>query len=58
MIADSPCIWRYYLRDLVKDFPDGRGNMNQAGHNHFVTRLASEINNRWEISLTHSGLPQ
>ena len=29
--------------------------MNQSGHNHFVPRLASEINNRWEISLTHSG---
>ena len=58
MIIENPCIWRYYLRDLVKEYPDGRGHMNQAGHYHFAPRLASEINKRWEISLTHSGLPQ
>ena len=28
--ADHPCIWDFYLRDLVKDYPDGyQGHMNQ-----------------------------
>ena len=50
-----PCVWPYYLRDLVRDFPDGRGHMNQAGHNYFAPRLASEIYERWKISLTLNG---
>lgn len=58
MIADNPCIWRYYLRDLVKDYPDGRGHMNQAGHNHFAPYLASEVYDRWKITLTQIGETQ
>ena len=58
MVSDHPSIWRYYLRDLVKDFPDGRGHMNQAGHNHFLPRLAAEVWNRWEITLTRTGNQQ
>jgi hypothetical protein len=55
MIKDSACIWRYYLRDLAKDFPDGRGHIDQAGHNYLAPRLASEIQYRWKISLTLNG---
>jgi len=55
LIEDSACIWRYYLRDLTKRYPDGRGHMNQAGHNVFAPLLASEVHNRWKISLTLNG---
>ena len=58
MIRDHPCIWRYYLRDLVRDYPDGRGHMNQLGHNHFVPRLEAEVHRRWNISLTRDGNQQ
>ena len=46
---EHPCIWRHYLRDYVREFPDGRGHMNQAGHNKFKIRLAAEIFDRWQI---------
>jgi len=46
---ENPCIWRHYLRDYVREFPDGRGHMNQAGHNKFKIRLAAEIFDRWQI---------
>ena len=58
MISDNSCIWRYYLRDLVKDYPDGRGHMDQRGHNHFAPILASEIYERWKITLTLNGVMQ
>ena len=58
MIKDHPCIWEYYLRDLAKDYADGRGHINQHGHNHFVIRLASEVHERWQITLQKSGETQ
>jgi hypothetical protein len=58
MIQDSPCIWNYYLRDLAKEFADTEGHINQYGHNHFAIRLASEVNDRWKISLQMSGQDQ
>ena len=54
-IEDSPCVWRYYLRDLTKRFPDGRGHMSQAGHNVFAPLLAAEVYERWKITLTLNG---
>jgi hypothetical protein len=44
-----------FFRDLVKKYPDGRGHMNQAGHNYFAPLLAKEIENRWKITLTQNG---
>lgn len=58
MIEDNPCIWRCYLRDYVKKFPDGRGHMNQAGHHAFAPALASEIFQRWKITLQINGKTQ
>lgn len=50
-----PCIWNYFLRDLTKEFSDGRGHINQAGHNYFAPLLAAEIEDRWKITLTQHG---
>tara|TARA_Y100000385_G_C12845531_1_gene530737 strand:+ start:67 stop:696 length:630 start_codon:yes stop_codon:yes gene_type:complete len=58
MIKDHPCIWEYYLRDLGKDFADGQGHINQYGHNYFAIRLASEVYERWKITLQRSGQEQ
>jgi hypothetical protein len=55
MISQNPCIWRHYLRDYVKEYPDGRGHMNQLGHNNFCDELALEVYERWKISLQVSG---
>jgi hypothetical protein len=55
LIEDSPCIWRYYMRDLTKRFPDGRGHMSQAGHQVFAPLLAAEVYDRWKITLTQTG---
>jgi hypothetical protein len=55
LVADSPCIWRYYLRDLTKRFPDGRGHMSQAGHQILAPLLAAEVYERWKITLTLNG---
>ena len=48
---EHPCIWRHYLRDYVREFPDGRGHMNQSGHDKFKIRLAAEIFSRWQIKI-------
>jgi len=58
MIKDHPCIWEYYLRDLAKNYADGRGHINQHGHNYFSLRLASEVFERWKITLQMSGTTQ
>jgi len=55
LIEDNPCIWRCYLRDYTKKFPDGRGHMNQAGHKAFAPALASEVFSRWKITLQMNG---
>jgi len=52
---EHPSVWNYFLRDLVSKYPDGRGHMNQAGHNYFAPILAKEIENRWKITLTQTG---
>ena len=48
---EHPCIWKHYLRDYVREFPDGRGHMNQSGHDKFKIRLAAEIFSRWQIKI-------
>ena len=58
MIKDHPCIWEYYLRDLAKEYADGEGHINQYGHNHLALRLASEVFERWQITLQMSGQEQ
>jgi hypothetical protein len=58
MIKDHPCVWEYYLRDLTDEFADGEGHINQYGHNHFAIRLASEVQERWKITLQKSGQTQ
>jgi len=55
IIGEHPCIFNYYLRDLVRRYPDGRGHTNQAGQTVFAHVLASEIENRWKIMLTPTG---
>lgn len=55
IIGDHPCIFSYYLRDLVRRHPDGRGHTNQAGQTVFAHVLASEIENRWKITLPIAG---
>ena len=53
--STHPCKWDYFLRDLVNKYPDGRGHINQEGHNYFTPLLAKEIENRWKITLTQNG---
>lgn len=58
--VDNPCIWDFYLRDFAKK--EGNlgyaGHMNQKGHTQFAPMLASEIYNRWKITLTLAGKTQ
>lgn len=58
--VDNPCIWNFYLRDFAKK--DGNlgyaGHMNQHGHRKFAPMLASEIYDRWKITLTLAGETQ
>ena len=55
-----PCIWDFYLRDFAKreGFLGYQGHMNQAGHNYFAPILASEIHDRWKITLKMAGATQ
>jgi hypothetical protein len=54
-LQDNSCIWWEYMRDYTKDYPDGRGHMNQVGHTIFAIKLQEEIKSRWKISLTVTG---
>ena len=54
-LQDNSCIWWEYMRDYTKDYPDGRGHMNQVGHTIFAMKLQEEIKSRWKISLTVTG---
>ena len=55
-----PCVWDFYLRDFAKR--DGNlgyaGHMNQRGHNKLAPLLASEVYDRWGITLTLAGETQ
>ena len=55
MLQDNPCIWWEYMRDLAKEYSDGRGHINQVGHTIFAMKLREEIENRWKISLMMDG---
>ena len=55
MLQDNACIWWEYMRDLAKEYSDGRGHINQVGHTIFAMKLREEIENRWKISLTTDG---
>ena len=46
------------FRDLVKDYPDGRGHMDQEGIIIYAPILASEIYDRWKITLKMGGPTQ
>lgn len=52
---NSPTVWNYFLRDLTKDYADGRGHINQAGHDYFAPLLQEEVLKRWQILLTLNG---
>ena len=43
------------MRDLAKEYSDGRGHINQVGHTIFAMKLREELENRWKISLTVDG---
>ena len=55
-----PCIWDFYLRDFAKKDGNlgGQGHMNQDGHIKFAPILASEIYDRWKITLKMAGPTQ
>ena len=55
ILQDNPCIWWEYMRDLAKEYSDGRGHINQVGHTIFAIKLREELENRWKISLTVDG---
>ena len=57
---DHPCVWDFYLRDFAKadDNLGHAGHMNQHGHKKFAPILASEVFNRWGITLTLNGPTQ
>ena len=52
---NHPSVWLHFLRDYVKKYPDGRGHMNQQGHNIFAPLLQEEVWKRWQIMLTLNG---
>ena len=58
ILQDNSCIWWEYMRDLAKNYSDGRGHINQVGHTIFAMKLREEIENRWKISLTVDGQMQ
>ena len=57
---DHPCVWDFYLRDFAKadDNLGYAGHMNQHGHKKLAPILASEVFNRWGITLTLAGKTQ
>jgi len=58
ILQDNSCIWWEYMRDLAKNYSDGRGHINQVGHTIFAMKLREEIKNRWKITLTVDGQMQ
>ena len=52
---NHPSVWLHFLRDYVREYPDGRGHMNQKGHNVFAPLLQEEVWRRWQISLILNG---
>tara|TARA_Y100000114_G_scaffold5909_1_gene4777 strand:+ start:654 stop:1301 length:648 start_codon:yes stop_codon:yes gene_type:complete len=57
---DHPCIWDFYLRDFAKKEGNmgHQGHMNQNGHIKLAPILASEIYDRWKITLKMAGPTQ
>ena len=59
-LKGHPCVWDFYLRDFAKR--EGNlgyaGHMNQKGHTKFAPLLASEVYDRWGITLTLAGETQ
>ena len=55
-----PCIWDFYLRDFAKREGNmgHQGHMNQDGHIKYAPILASEIYDRWKITLKMAGATQ
>jgi len=55
-----PCVWDFYLRDFAKtdDNLGYAGHMNQLGHKKLAPILASEVFDRWGITLTLNGPTQ
>jgi len=54
------CIWDFYMRDFAKKHNNlGYANhMDQNGHKSFAIYLASEVYDRWKITLTPRGPTQ